>query len=73
VALHLVNYASGERPATRAIPLGPLGLRVRLPRGFRPRSAELGLAGRKVRLAVNGGVARLVLPRLEEYELVVMR
>jgi len=72
VVLHLTNWASGERPATRAIPLGPLGVRLRLPRGFRPRSAELAMARRKVKLSVRNGWACFALPRLEEYEMVVI-
>jgi len=73
VVLHLTNWASGERPATRAIPLGPLDVRVRLPRGFRPKSAFMAAARREVALSVKGAWARLVVPRLEEYEMAVFR
>jgi hypothetical protein len=73
LALHLVNWASGERPATRAIPLGPLEVTLRLPAGFRPRAARLAWAGRAARLSVRGRLARLTVPRLEEYELAVLR
>lgn len=73
VVLHLTNWASGERPATRAIPLGPLDVRVRLPRGFRPESAFLAMARRKAKVSVKGTWVRLTLPCLEEYEMVVLR
>jgi hypothetical protein len=48
-------------------------VRVRLPKGFRPRAASLAMAGRKAKIAVRAGWARFALPRLEEYELVVLR
>jgi len=71
---HLINWASGERPASRAIPLGPLGVNIRLPDGFgKPRAARLAMAKREVRVTVKGRIASFVLPRLDEYELAILR
>jgi hypothetical protein len=73
VVLHLINWASGERPSAGAIPLGPLRVRVRLPRGAnRPRSVQLAFAGRKAKVTAKGRYANFVIPRIEEYEMAIM-
>jgi hypothetical protein len=73
VVAHLVNWASGERPASRAIPLGPLQVTIRLPASFgKPRTAYLAMAKRNVRVTGKGRIASLVVPRLDEYEAIVM-
>jgi hypothetical protein len=74
VVLHLINWASGERPSAGAIPLGPLKVSIRLPPDTeRPRSVRLAMSGRKARLSVKGRVASFVVPRIEEYELAILR
>ncbi|MBU0713852.1 MAG: beta-galactosidase trimerization domain-containing protein [Verrucomicrobia bacterium] len=74
VVAHLINWASGERPASRAIPLGPLGVNIRLPAGFvKPRVARLAMAKREVRVTVKGRIASFVLPRLDEYEMAILQ
>ena len=73
VVLHLVNWASGERPASGAIPLGPLEVSVRLPRTMRPRNVHLAVAGKKAGVKLKGNVARFVIPRLDEYEMAIIR
>jgi hypothetical protein len=74
VVVHLVNWASGERPSSGAIPLGPLRVTVRLPRGARrPRCVDLALAGRKARVAATGNLATFVIPKIAEYEMAIIR
>lgn len=74
VVLHLINWASGERPSSAAISVGPLRVSVRLPRDARhPRSVQLAMAGRKTRFAVQGNMVSFGIPRIEEYEMAVIR
>jgi hypothetical protein len=73
VAIHLINWASGERPSDRAIPLGPVSVSVRLPRGVpKPKSVRLVMAGRKAACSVKAGMLCFQVPRLEEYELAII-
>jgi hypothetical protein len=72
--VHLINWAMGERPSSRASRLGPLQVTVRLPRdAARPRSVQLAMAGRKVKASVKGNAASFVIPRLKEYEMAILR
>jgi len=72
--LHLINWASGERPSSEAIPLGPLNVKVRLPRGSgRPSHAFLAMSGRKAGIVARGNTVSFVIPRVEEYEMAVIR
>ncbi|MFH1023532.1 MAG: hypothetical protein V1809_09095 [Planctomycetota bacterium] len=73
VALHLINYASGVRPAGRAIPFGPLDARVTVPAGFRTRSVTLAMAGGKTAFRQQGRVVAFTVRRLEEYEMALLR
>lgn len=74
VVAHMINWASGERPSSGAIPLGPLRVTVRLPRGTpRPRSVELAVADRKAAMTVRGNAVSFAIPRLAEYEMAVVR
>jgi hypothetical protein len=74
IVVHLINWASGERPSTGAISLGPLRVTVRLPRGtWRPKLAHLAMAGRKVGVSVHGSAATFTIPRIEEYEMGILK
>lgn len=73
VVVHLVNWASGERPSSRAIPLGPLRVRVRLPEGLAPAVARLAMAETDVALERDGAAVAFTVPRLEEYEAAILR
>lgn len=74
VVLHLINWASGERPSTGALPLGPLRIRLRLPRGApRPRSVRLAWSERNLKTEGKGSLLTFTLPRLEDYEMIVVR
>ncbi len=73
VVLHLTNWASAQRPSTGAIPLGPLSVSVRLPRGLKPKSARRCFAAGRLAFKLNGRTLRFTLRRLEEYEMIVMR
>jgi len=73
VVLHLTNYASGERPASRAIPIGPLEIAVRLPADFDVSSAAGRFLTGRLQFTHEEGQIWFRLPRLEEYEMVVIR
>jgi hypothetical protein len=70
VLLHLTNWASGPRPATAAIPLGPLQVHVRLPRGMAPESVRCCLAERDLAFTCSRDRISFSIDRLEEYEMV---
>jgi hypothetical protein len=72
VVLHLVNLATGRRPSTGAIPLGPLQVRVRLPRGMRPRRVETCWKPGRLRFGFAHGWVSLSLSLPEEYEMVMV-
>jgi len=72
VVVHLVNWASAQRPATRAIPLGPLDIRVRLPKDAEPGSVDGKFAAGALEFSAERGAVRFTLPRLAEYEMLVI-
>jgi len=72
VVLHLINWAAGQRPAIRAIPQGPLDITVRLPDGQGPSSVEGRYAAGPLAFEFTAGGVVFTLPRLEEYEMVVI-
>jgi len=73
IVVHLINWASGERPSSAAIPLGPLRVSVRLPRGARrPKSVELAMAGRSAKASMNRNVVTFTLSCIEEYEMGIL-
>ena len=72
VVVHLVNWASAQRPATRAIRIGPLDIRVRLPKDAESGSVEGQFTAGALEFSAEQGAVRFTLPRLEEYEMLVI-
>ena len=72
VVLHLTNLATGRRPSTGAIPLGPLQVRLRLPRGMSPRRVETCWSPARLRFAFARGWIRFRLSLPKEYEMVIV-
>lgn len=72
MTLHLTNYAAGERPVYRAIPLGPLDITVKLPKGMKPRSVRGAFGAGKLAFRKTGNSISFRLLRIEEYELVAI-
>ena len=74
VVAHLINWASGERPSSGAIPLGPLQVSVRLPEGMnRPQSVLLAFTEQQVDFTVNDNTVTFTVPRIEEYEMAIIQ
>lgn len=73
ITAHLINWASGERPAERAIPLGPIRVSIRLPRNFtKPKTARLAMAGINVGCCMKNRRLCFEVRNLEEYEMAVV-
>lgn len=71
---HLINRASGERPSSGAIPLGPLRITACLPKDAPcSKSARLAMAGRTAPVVCRGSRATFTIPRLAEYEMAVLQ
>jgi hypothetical protein len=71
VVLHLVNYAGGERPASGAVPIGPLKIAVRLPGGMQKvKSVRACYEPANLKFAAAGRQVTFTLPRLGDYEMI---
>ncbi len=75
LVLHLVNLTSAgtwRSPMDELIPIGPLAVRVRLPREVPGKSARLLVSGAAPKLAVRNGWAELELKSVLDHELLIL-
>lgn len=73
VITHLVNLtATGWMPVTELVPVGPLTLRVRLPKDVHGRSARLLVAGHPVHMRADRGWAEVRVDSVLDHEVVVL-
>ena len=75
VMVHLVNLtneAAWRGPMDEFIPVGPLAMRIRLPRDIRGRAAKLLVSGATPAVATQQGWTTLEIPRLVDHELVII-
>jgi hypothetical protein len=73
--LHLVNLTSAatwRAPLDELIPVGPLRVRVRLPRDARPSAARFLVSTTRPRLTLTPGWAAFELPAILDHEVVVI-
>jgi hypothetical protein len=72
--VHLVSYnADWVESFDRLPPLSNVQLRLRAPAGKRIASARAVLSGESLKLSPNAAGADLVLPKLDEYEIIEMK
>jgi len=72
VVLHLTNLATGRRPSTGAIPLGPLDIELRLPRNMTVRRVGTCWSPARLRFHLSRDRLRFRLSLPEEYEMVTI-
>ena len=75
VILHLVNLTNEgawRSPEDELIPVGPLQVRVQLPRDVRGHRGECLVAGRKLAVSVRGDWAEFELRSVPDHEVVVI-
>jgi hypothetical protein len=75
LVIHLVNLsneAAWRGPMDEYIPVGPLRLRVRLPRGIAGATAVCLVSGARSATAVQQGWATLTVPRIADHEVLVI-
>ena len=73
--LHLVNLTSAgtwRAPVEEFIPVGPVKVKIRLPRGTSTRTARLLVAGGRRPVSVSGGQASLEISSITDHEVVVL-
>lgn len=73
--LHIVNLTSinaWRAPIDELIPVGPLEVKVRMPQGFKPRSARLLVSGTTAPATIAAGWATLTIPTLTDHEVAVL-
>ncbi|MDQ2901494.1 MAG: beta-galactosidase [Acidobacteriota bacterium] len=73
--LHLVNLTSAgvsRGPMDELIPVGPLRVRVRLPKDVRARTARTLVAGRTATPTIEKGWAKLDIPSVLDHEVIVI-
>jgi hypothetical protein len=72
---HLVNLTNPmmmKGPYRETIPVGPLGVRLRLPEGRRAKGVRLLVAGNKAAWKAEGAWVTLTLPRIGLHEVVAV-
>jgi hypothetical protein len=70
-AVHLLNYTNPNAHhgwMETTYPLGPQGIRLKLPRDVRVRSVQLLQAGREVPFRMDEETLQFTIPRVEDYE-----
>jgi hypothetical protein len=75
VILHLVNLTNEgtwRGPIDELIPVGPIGVRLRLPSGLRGRTAQLLASNRSVAIATANGWTSFELASIVDHEVVVI-
>ena len=75
LVLHLVNLTSAatwRAPLDELIPVGPLGVRVRLPQGVAGRSATMLVSGGSPAVSRSGGFAEFEVKTVLDHEVVVI-
>ncbi len=73
--LHLVNLTSagtGRAPIDDLVPVGPLEVRVRLPKDVSGSSVRLMVAGSGAEAKVDGGRVRFEVRSIADHELAVI-
>jgi hypothetical protein len=75
VILHLVNLTSAgtwRQPVHELMPVGPLGVGIRLPPDVRGTRARLLVAGQAVAVDTGAGWARIEIGRVLDHEVIVI-
>ena len=73
--LHLVNLTSVAAvtpPLDELIAIGPLNVRVKLPRGITGKSAVLRVSNEKVSADISGGWCRFTIKSILDHEMVII-
>ena len=75
MTVHLVNLTNPmmmKGPLRETIPVGPLTVRIRLPRDVRPARVKLLTAGTTVPVRVVEGRLRVTVPSVEVHEVIAI-
>ena len=75
LVLHLVNLTvagSGRAPVDDLVEVGPLKVRIHLPKGVRGGSARLLVSGKSAPAKIENGWIHFVTPSISDHELVVI-
>jgi hypothetical protein len=75
MTVHLVNLTNPmmmKGPFREFFPVGPLGVRVRLPEGTRARRVQLLTAGVAPHVKESGGMLSVSVPSVELHEVVAI-
>jgi len=71
--VHLVNLNGDTHYRSDAIqPIGPVRLRVELPRGRQVAEVQTGIGTKRIDYRQTGAAVELVLPKLDEYEVIAI-
>ena len=73
--LHLVNLTSAatwRQPLEEFIPIGPIEVKVRLPKKIRGKNIELRVSNKKINGDIAGGWTSFTIPSLVDHELVII-
>ena len=73
--LHLVNLTSagtGRAPIDDNIPVGPLAVRIRVPRGFHRAQAQLRVSGKDAPARLENGWIHFNVPVIRDHEFVIL-
>jgi hypothetical protein len=66
------NEGTWRGPIDELIPVGPIGVKIRLPNGMRGRTARLLASNRTVALATANGWASFEVASIVDHEVVVI-
>ena len=73
--LHLVNLTSAatwRQPLEEYIPIGPIEVKVRLPKKIRGKNVELKVSNQRINGKVEGGWTAITITSLVDHEMVVI-
>ena len=75
MVLHLVNLTSAgtwRAPVEELIPVGPVKVRIQLPKGTSARTAQLLVAGTNRQVSMNQGIVSLEIAKIVDHEVIVV-
>jgi hypothetical protein len=74
LVLHLVNLsaATWRQPLEELVPVGPVDIKVRLPKKVRGKNVELRVSNKKMSGNIDNGWTSFTIPSISDHEMVVI-